>query len=202
MSHSNPNHDPHDQPRDGDNVRQGIPGPDWTRDELDARARWEHQRIDKGETYSPRYWFLGRVLREVRKDLTLSEWKSWRKSNRLDRTRCDRAQLLAKAFEPDKERPFDAPEELERQPLLVALAVASERLGLTRRQIAIDARFRRWLKLMKTKAESRLAELSKLAAPGELRPHIAELAFTLLEFDRACQAEERARCEEGVIISG
>jgi hypothetical protein len=186
---------------DGHRIRQGIPGPEWTRDELDARARWEHQRIDKGETYSPRYWFLGRVLMEVRKDMTLDQWKSWRKSNQLNRTRCDRAQLLARAFEPDKKRPFDAPEELERLPLLRALAVASERLGVKRRRLAIDARLRRWLKLTKTKAELRLAELASVAAPGELRPFIADLTYTLLEFDRACIAEETARCDAAAVSS-
>lgn len=165
-------------------IRMGIPGGDWSRAELFARARWEHSRIDNGETYSPRYWFLGRALRELRKDLAPPIWRQWRKANRLDRTRCDRAQLLARAF--------DTPDEVEHLPLLQALAVASERLGLTRRRMASDTRFRRWLKLTKARAESRLNELSEVAAPGELRPYIADLTYTLLEFDRACLAAENA----------
>ena len=71
--------------RSGDipSIRQGLPGPDWSRDELYARAVWEYNRIQKGETYAPRYWFLGAFLLEVRKAFDLKAWKAWRTQFRL-----------------------------------------------------------------------------------------------------------------------
>jgi hypothetical protein len=163
----------------------GVPGGDWSREELDARAVWEHERIDQSETYSPRYWYLGKALLEVRKDMALPQWKAWRDRRELDRTRCDRALLLARAFA--------SADELQDIPLLEALALANELLGLPPRQTPLDAKFRRWLKLTNTKALERLSESAELAAPDQLRPLIAELVSNLVEIDRACQAAEIAR---------
>ena len=175
-------------PGDG-HIRMGVPGDDWSRDELDARAVWEHERIDQCETYAPRYWFLGKALREVRKDMLLPQWKAWRDQRALDRTRCDRAQLLARAFE--------SADQLHDTPLLVALALANELLGRAPRQTALDAKFRRWLKLTNTKARERLGEMAGLAAPGQMRPLIADLARSLVELDRACAAKANRPARDG-----
>jgi hypothetical protein len=162
--------DREDAPPDAEKVRVGLPDPDWTRDELCARAVWEYQRIDKGETYSPRYWFLGTFLREVRHGfgVDLQGWNDWRLRARLaNRTRCERSMLLARAF--------DSPDELEHVPVLAALALAAERLGLAPRQSTADARLRRRLASLAKTLKKCLDEFAEVKSADGLGWRIAEV---------------------------
>lgn len=172
----------------GGNIRQGLPGPDWTRDELFARAVWEYDRIETGETYSPRYWLLGKFLLVVREAFgpDLKGWQAWRvRAKLINRTRCERSMLLARAF--------GSPDELERMSVLAALALAAERLGLEPRQTTADARLRRWLTALEKSSRERLDEFSRVTQPDGLRRRIAALIRQLGALDQACATLERRR---------
>src|SRR6185437_80081 len=117
------------------NVRMGVPDGDWSRDELDARAVWENGQIKPRQRHAPHYWFLGRVLMVVGEAFESAHWISWRSEHRINRTRCERAQLLARAF--------GSEDEVADLPVLAAVALACKRLGLEPRQTAADARLRR-----------------------------------------------------------
>lgn len=177
----------HDQEQSGaENVRDGLPGPDWTRDELCARAVWEYRHIEKGETYSPKYWFLGKFLREVRCQFGLDAkaWNAWRFHCRLaNRTRCDRSMLLARAF--------DSPDEIERIPLLAALALAAERLGLEPRQTTADAKLRRRLASVVKALQKCLGEFSGVTSAAGLERRFAAAKQVLGLLDRERVALER-----------
>jgi hypothetical protein len=170
MSQTKAHNDREDAPPDAENVREGLPDPDWTRQELCARAVWEYQRIDKGETYSPRYWFLGTFLREVRHGfgLDLQGWKDWRLRAKLaNRTRCERSMLMARAF--------DSPDELEDVPVLAALALAAERLGLEPRQSTAGAKLRRRLTSIAKTLKKCLDEFAEVKSADGLGWRIAEV---------------------------
>lgn len=131
--------DDHDHvPSDSPSIRDGLPSPDWTRDQLYARAIWEYKLIEKGEKCTPRYWSCGQFLLAVRKDFDPERFKEWlRRSELLNRTRCERSMLIGEAF--------DKPDGLERISVLEAVALAAELLGRKRRQTTADARARRQL---------------------------------------------------------
>lgn len=189
MTQNNFEDDGHDDLHEGRNIREGLPGPDWTRDELYARAVWEYRRIDKGETNSPLYWLLGKFLREVRKELDVQGWNDWRRQRKLlNRTRCDRSMLIARAFDSREELV-----QLERLPVLAAVAWAAERLGLKRRQAAAEARLRRSLRAMEETLTKRLGEFGGVTRPDGLRPLIAGVKRQLAALDHALAALERRR---------
>lgn len=171
--------DRENRPSDSENIREGLPGPDWTRDELYARAVWEYQRIDRGETYTPRYWFLGRFLLEVRRDFDVKRWKDWLVQSKLvNRTRCERSMLVGRAF--------DTPDEVERIPVLAAVAVAAQRLGLKPRQTTADARLRRRLTAMDRTLDKSLDDFTGVSSPDGLGRRIAALnqKLALLDTER------------------
>jgi hypothetical protein len=172
----NPNDLVEDDFSESENIRQGLPGPDWTRDELSARAVWEYGRIERGETYAPRYWFLGTFLLPVRQELDLKAWKHWcRNRELLNRTRCDRSMLIA--------RGFDSPDEVEHIPVLAAAALAAKRLGLGRRQTAADARLRRRLTLMAKTLQKCLDEFTSVTSTDGLDWRIAAVMLNLTSLD-------------------
>jgi hypothetical protein len=186
--------DDRDEPRHEDeNIRDGLPGPDWSRDELYARAVWEYRRIDKGETHSPRYWFLGKFLRAVREGLDVAGFKQWcRQRKLLNRTRCERSMLIARAF--------DLPEELqqlEKIPVLAAVALAAEKLGLEPRQTSAEARLRRRLTAMYKTLQKMLDEFPGIAKPDGLGWRIASIMQKLTALDHERRALE-ARVAEVV----
>ncbi|HEV3339254.1 MAG TPA: hypothetical protein VG125_02820 [Pirellulales bacterium] len=168
----------------GENIRQGLPGPDWSRDELYARAVWEYRRIDRGETYSPRYWFLGMFLLAVPKEFELGAWKQWcLRRDLLNRTRCERSMLIARAF--------NSADEVEHIPVLEAVALAAQRLGLQPRQSAADAKLRRRLTSIGKTLQSCLDEFPAVRSADGLGWRIAGAMQTLRSLD-----QERIALEE------
>jgi hypothetical protein len=162
------------------NVRMGVPGDNWSRDELEARAMWENSQIKPRQRHAPHYWFLGRALLVVGEGFDATRWKSWRAAHRINRTRCERAQLLARAF--------GLADEVADLPLLTAVAQACDRLGLEPRQTAADAKFHRRLTAINKTLQSSLDELAAVTAASVLRPLIAEALRKLAALDHACIA--------------
>lgn len=170
------------------NIRTGLPGPDWTRDELYARAVWEYKRIEKGETYAPRYWFLGTFLLQVRKDLDLPAFKQWLvRSKLLNRTRCERAMLVG--------RGFDSADKVEHLTVLSAVALAAQRLGKKRRQTAADARLRRRLTQIAKTLDKSLDEFTGVSSTDGLGWRIGAVRqkLALLDSERAALEQRLAQ---------
>jgi hypothetical protein len=186
MTENNFEVDRDDQRREGENIREGLPGPDWTRDELYERAVWEYQQIEKGETNSPLYWRLGRFLLEVRKGFDVQGWNDWRRQRKLlKRTRCERSMLIARGFESPEEL-----EQLEHLPVLAAVALTAEKLGLEPRQTTAEARLRRRLTSMHKTLQKILDEFPGVAKPDGLGWRIAGVMQKLTALDHERRALE------------
>jgi hypothetical protein len=170
----------------GPPVRMDMPDEGWTLDELYNRVAWEAAQIGKSRRSAPRYWYLGKALRIVRKQVPEGAWKAWCIAHRvLDAWK--RGLLLTEAF-------VGSPDPVAHLAVGPACDLARERLGRPRRQTAADARLRRSLARMKKSLRERLAEFSSMTGAGGLRRRIAEVREQLDELERACIAlEKRAR---------
>ena len=143
-------------------VRTGVPNGDWTRKELAERAAMENQAITRRENDASHYWFLGKALLPIRADFDDSAWTRWREKNEIERTRGDRAMVLARAF--------GSPEEFAGLSIANAHALARQVLGIGPRQTPLEAKHRRRLK---TISETVQTSLDDLAGPdaAQLRVH-------------------------------
>ena len=164
-------------------VRMGVPGGDWSRDELDARAVWENEQIKPRQRHATHYWFLGKVLLAVGRDFDPAQWRAWREAHQINRTRCERAQLIAQAFRLEQD--------VANLPVLVAVALARERLGRPPRQTAADARLRRSLSAMNKSLAKRLDEFDRVTDPDGVPPLTAELKRQLTEIEHRCAILEK-----------
>jgi hypothetical protein len=167
-------------------ARMGVPASDWTLDELYVRAEWESKQIGRSEHSSPRYWYFGKAMLLVQKQVVEGGWKAWCVEKRIQPDRWKRGRLLALAFH--------SPDEVANLTIDAATELARELLGLPRRQTAADAKLRRSLSVMNKSLEKRLDEFAGITNTDGLRPHLAELRRKLAALDHACLTLENRLC--------
>lgn len=142
-------------------VRMGVPRGDWSRDELAARADMENDQITERQNDAAHYWFLGKALLPIRAEVADGLWEQFCEDREIERTRWQRAAVLAKAFRKPKEL---ADLSIER-----AMTRARQILGIEPRQTPLEAKHRRRLKTM---SEALQNSLEDLAGPDAAQPRV------------------------------
>ncbi|MGH7135603.1 MAG: hypothetical protein ACREHD_07675 [Pirellulales bacterium] len=163
-------------------VRMDMPGDGWTLVELFDRATWEAERIGNAPRCAPRYWYFGRTMLFVQKQVADGAWKAWCAAKHIPADRWKRGRLLALAF--------TAADDVAELTIAAACVLARERLGLPRRRTTADARLRRSLTAMDKSLEKRLGEFGEVSDPTGLGSRVAELRHKLAALDNACAALE------------
>lgn len=180
-----------DEIADGDeSVRMGVPSGDWSRDELAKRAVLENEAITSRERDASHYWLLGKALLPIRADLADGPWTQWRKENEIERTRAERAMLLARAFH--------SPEPFADLSIDDASTLARQILGIESRQTPLAAKHRRRLKTMSDTLQASLGDLTgpdagKLRVRDEWLLALDHAARLLRELRHAYVAAQRKR---------
>lgn len=171
-------------------VRTGIPSVDWSRDELTKRAVMENETITDRQRDASHYWLLGKALLPIRADLADGPWTRWRQENEIERTRADRAMLLASAF--------DSPEQFANLSIDDASALARQISGIEPRQTPLEAKHRRRLRTMSDTLQASLDDLSgpdaaQVRVRDELLLAVDSAARLLRELRHAYVAAQRKR---------